>query len=213
MNEGGLESERSSETVSFDADKVDGPLVKAPSQKAKEVDLDQKLVKTASMTLEVSDDEDIPKTVKAIGDLARASKGYVANESRNVITIKVPNAALDAVLTRIKGLGDLTDQNVYVNDVTAQYVDIQIDNLKRLRTRLTELLVQGKTVTEVLEVEKELARVTRELEQLEGQMRLLNNQVGYATITTVVEESVSPGPIGWIFYGTYRAVKWLFVWD
>ncbi|MEZ4462027.1 MAG: DUF4349 domain-containing protein [bacterium] len=111
----------------------------------------------------MSDDEDIPKTVKAIGDLARANKGYVANESRNVITIKVPNAALDAVLTRIKALGDLTDQNVYVNDVTAQYVDIQIriDNLKRLRTRLTELLVQGKTVTEVLEVEKELARVTR----------------------------------------------------
>ncbi|MEZ4462028.1 MAG: hypothetical protein R3E66_20380 [bacterium] len=46
----GLETERSGEVVNIDAVEADGPLVKAPTQKAKEVDLDQKLVKTASMT-------------------------------------------------------------------------------------------------------------------------------------------------------------------
>jgi hypothetical protein len=183
-------------------------------QKA-EVDLDQKLVKNAYVTLEMDDEDDFEPAIRKMADLAKLHKGYVVDESKTGITFKVPTDKLDPVMVAVRELGEVTQQNITVSDVTGQYVDLQIriDNLRRLRARLQELLVQGQTVTEVLEVEKELARVTRELEQLEGQMRLLQNQVGYATVRTSLEESVSPGPIGWIFYGTYKAVKWLFIWD
>ncbi len=183
-------------------------------QKA-EVDLDQKLVKNAYVTLEMDDEDEFEPAIRKLAELAKLHKGYVVDESKTNITFKVPTEKLDEVMVALRKLGDVTQQNITVSDVTGQYVDLQIriDNLRRLRTRLQELLVQGQTVTEVLEVEKELARVTRELEQLEGQMRLLQNQVGYATVRANFEESVSPGPIGWIFYGTYKAVKWLFIWD
>ncbi len=183
-------------------------------QKA-EVDLDQKLVKNAYVTLEIDDEDDFEPAIRKLAELAKLHKGYVVDESKTNITFKVPTDKLDVVMVSVRKLGEVTQQNITVSDVTGQYVDLQIriDNLRRLRTRLQDLLVEGQTVTEVLEVEKELARVTRELEQLEGQMRLLQNQVGYATIRANLEESVSPGPIGWIFYGTYKAVKWLFIWD
>ncbi len=184
-------------------------------QKKAEVDLDQKLVKNAYVTLETDDEDDFEPAIRKLAELAKSHGGYVVNESKTNITFKVPTTKLDEAMTALRRLGEVTEQNITVNDVTGQYVDLQIriDNLVRLRTRLQDLLVEGQTVTEVLEVEKELARVTRELEQLEGQMRLLQNQVGYATVHANFEESVSPGPIGWIFYGTYRAVKWLFIWD
>ena len=44
-------------------------------------------------------------------------------------------------------------------------------------------------------------------------MRVLSGRVAMATISVDLEEDVSPGPIGWIGYGIYRGVKWLFVWD
>lgn len=190
-------------------------LRKATEQEAAPVDLDQKLVKNAYMTVEVDDEEDFAPAIRKLAETAKRLQGYVASESQSSITFKVPTVRLEEALADVRKIGEITHSDVTVMDVTSQYVDLQIriDNLRRLRTRLQELLVQGQNVQEVLEVEKELARVTRELEQLEGQMRLLKNQVGFATISVSFEDNVSPGPVGWIFYGTYQAVKWLFVWD
>lgn len=209
---GGGESEGVDSSQAVDAPKTIRP---PTEQRAAEIDVEEKLVKSGSMTLEIDDDDDFEKTIRKIADIAKAQRGYVFSESRKSILIKVPTEALDETLAKIKKLGDVTEQNISVTDVTANYVDMQIriDNLRRLRTRLNELLVQGSTVIEVLEVEKELARVTRELEQMEGQIRVLQNQVSYATLTISIKESISPGPIGWIFYNIYRGVKWLFVWD
>ena len=41
----------------------------------------------------------------------------------------------------------------------------------------------------------------------------MKNQLTFATIAISLEESVTPGPVGWVFYGVYTGVKWLFVWD
>ena len=74
--------------------------------------------------------------------------------------------------------------------------------------------------TDVGPVESNLAgRVTLEIEELRGKLRYLRDRVQDATITVwfVQEyeppEESSPGPLGWIFYGVYLGVKWLFVWD
>jgi hypothetical protein len=178
------------------------------------VDYDQKLVKTGYMRIE-TDEDDFAKKITELKAATKKLEGYVASESRNSVTIKVPSGRLDELIAITRQLGEVVGQDVHVHDVTATYVDLQIriDNLKRLRSRLQELIQQGSSVQEVLEVERELARVTRELEQLEGQLRLMDNQVTFATLNVNFENDLSPGPIGWLFYGTYQAVKWLFVWD
>ena len=58
---------------------------------------------------------------------------------------------------------------------------------------------------------KELERLNTELDQLQGQMKRLENLTSFSTITIRHEERKKPGPIGYIGIGLYEAVKWLFV--
>ncbi len=175
----------------------------------------RKLKRHAQMTIEVDDEDDIEPTIDKAREMAEASEGYVASESTNAITMMVPTGDTENFLDRLTTLGEVTDRSLRVDDVTSQYVDleIRIENLERTRKRLQELLEQSVQVSEVLEVEKELSRVTMQLEQYKGQMRTMSRDTTYAHVQLRVEESVVPGPVGWIFYGGYKAVKWLFVWD
>ncbi len=177
------------------------------------VDTSRKLIRNARLTLELNDEDDFPSTVETIGALADAMGGYMQNESTDSATILVPTDRLDEALEEVSKLGKVSSKYVSVVDATSRYVDtqIRIQNLKKMRHRLTELVNQSTSVKEVLEVEKELARVTTELERIEGQMRLLTQQTSFATINVSLEERVKPGPLGWIFYGLGKGVKWLFI--
>ena len=175
----------------------------------------KKLIRNASLTVVVKKEKLVTPTVEQIATIADALDGYVARKSNNSISFKVPAGRLDEALAGMRELGQLKRSDISTVDVTSQYVDlaIRIENLKALHVRLHELAKQGKDVKEILEVEKELARVTTELEALEGQMRLMSNQTTYATINVYVQKRSRPGPIGYVFYGIYRGIKWLFVWD
>lgn len=187
----------------------------APTQPTTPQSIDQKLVKNAWLTIQVKDEKHYPEAIARAEKVAKGLDGYIAAQTRNTITFKIPTGRLDEALTAVGELGKVKHRDVTTVDVTANFVDLQIriDNLKKVRVRLQELVDQGKNVQEILEVEKELARVTSQLESLEGQMRVLGNQTTFATVNVTFQERVRPGPIGWIFYGLYRGVKWLFVWD
>lgn len=171
--------------------------------------------RSAYLVLEVDDEDLIPKTLKRVEALASTHKGYALRSSSNSITIKVPTEKTEAVADEIGTFGELTRRDLNVTDVTAQYVDteLRVQNLQALRDRMQNLLGKAEQVKDLIELEKELGRITSELEALKGQLNLLKNETAFGTITVRVEETVSPGPVGWVFYGLYRGVKWLFVWD
>lgn len=173
------------------------------------------MIKRANLTVEVDDEDDFEQTGEAIAAIAKELKGYVVSRQNQRVNLRVPAASLDAALDAIGKLGEVTQRNVSAVDVTAQVTDlkVRIDNLKTLRTRLKGLVDKADQVKDLIELEKELARVTSELERLEAQDRNLTRDVAMSQITVRIDESVSPGPVGWVFYGLYRGVKWLFVWD
>jgi len=198
------------------AQKAGGALAGAPDVPAPEAHVEErKIVRDGSLTLEVRNETLIPAVLRGIHETTAKLGGYVASESTHGIVIKVPSSHLDDAVGALGSLATITKRELTARDVTSDYVDlrIRIDNARRLQERLKELLGQTADVARILEIEKELARVTEELERLEGQMRLMNNQTTFATLTISVEESVSPGPVGWVFVGLYKGVKWLFVWD
>lgn len=176
---------------------------------------ERKIVRDANVRLEVGKEVEIAPALRAVHQVAGQTGGFVFSETKDTVVLKIPAAKLDDALARVSKVAKVRDKNVSARDVTSEYVDlnIRIDNARKLQTRLKELLTQTQDVGKVLEVEKELARVTEQLERLEGQMRLLSQQTTYATLTVTVEEDVKPGPIGWVFYGAYSGIKWLFVWD
>ena len=176
---------------------------------------DRKMTWNASLDVGVKGEKDVEPAVEKARKIAEDRGGFAASESTNAVVLRVPSAELDAAIEEIEKLGDVQDKWVTGDDVTEGYADLEvrIENAKRFQERLRDLAAKAGSVEELLAVEKEQARVTTELEQLEAQMRLLQSNVSLATIRVSIAKKVTPGPLGWVFYGVYRGVKWLFIWD
>jgi hypothetical protein len=164
-----------------------------------------KLIRTAQATLEVADFE---RAAREVARIAEGLGGYVADtqatrgpqdRQSGTVTIRVPAERFAAAMEGVKGLGKVRAESVSTQDVTREYADLET----RLRVkrdtaeRLRELLrARTAKLADVLEAERELARVTEEIERMEGERRFYDQQVALSTIAlTLVEPQalVEPG--------------------
>lgn len=175
---------------------------------------DRILVRTATLALR-AEDEEMPGLRDRAAALAESFGGYVAADGPREMTLRIPDPELEAALDGLGALAHEARREIRAADVTDQYTDLEIRlaNARALRQRLADLLERAETVEDVLEVERELSRVTTEVERLEGQLRGLQDRVAFATVRLVLTPDVDPGPLGYVAIGVYEAVKWLFVWD
>ncbi len=117
-------------------------------------------------------------------------------------TLRVPAARLEEALASLRQLGRVTHESQQADDATEQAVDLdaRIANGRITEKRLAELL-RNRTgrVADVLEVEREMARVRTEIERLEAQREKLQGRVAYAMLILEAEEErrakVDLGPI------------------
>jgi hypothetical protein len=157
----------------------------------------RKLIRNAQLDLEV---KSFQVAVDTITSLVNSGGGYVdtSNSQRGgngklqgTIVVKVLPQNLDAFLLKLRDLGEIRNQAVSTDDVTKAYYDTQarLDNARRMETQLQDLLKRdnGK-VSELLQVERELGRVRGEIEQMQGELKLYDFQVQYATVTLTVQE-------------------------
>jgi hypothetical protein len=123
--------------------------------------------------------------------------GYVSSSSSvgvsthsGSLTIRVPSGNFDGALAALRKLGRVQAQTVHGDDVTAQYVDLNA----RLRTweaqeqALLKLMAKATTVAETLRVQGQLQRVQLTIEQLKGQIRLLQDRTSNATLEVSISE-------------------------
>lgn len=176
---------------------------------------DRKMVWNASMDVVVPKDKDVEPAVDKARTLAESMGGYASSESTGGIVLRVPNPKLREAMHELEKLGEVTDKYLSGDDVTSDYQDLEvrIANAKRYQETLRELASKSGSVEDLLAVEKEQSRITTELEQLEARMRLMESQTSLATVHLSVSKKIRPGPLGWVFYGAYRTVKWFFIWD
>jgi hypothetical protein len=170
------------------------------------------IARSARMDLYHNDPEEAVK--KAVVS-AKTAGGWVVRSDNQSAELRVPDAKLELVMKEIADIGDVDEKEIVGVDVTEQYFDVQLrlENLENIRKRYTELLGKANAVGEALPVEKELERVTLEIEMLKGRQQFLKSSVSFASLRVSFRREIWPGPIGWIFYGLYYGIKWLFVWD
>jgi anti-sigma factor RsiW len=169
----------------------------APPVSAATPEPTRKLVRNASLDLEV---KNFQTTVDALTASVNAGGGYVdsSNSQRGgngklqgTIVVKVLPEKLDAFLLKLRDLGEIKNQSVSTEDVTKAYYDTQarLGNAQRMEAQLQELLKRDTDhVSELLQVERELGRVRGEIEQMQGELKLYDFQVQYATVTIAVQE-------------------------
>jgi hypothetical protein len=159
--------------------------------------VERKLIRTGSAGLEV---EAVPEAVAQVKAWVQEAGGYVGDESEAedgygvrtaYLTCRVPAEKLDALVGRLKELGEVERVQLSAQDITEQYFDLEIRlaNQKRLETRLLELLERDThKLADLLEIEREAARVRGEIEQLEGRKRFWDNQVSLSTLQVELHE-------------------------
>lgn len=157
---------------------------------------DRKVIMTASVSMETGEHD---KVVNSIRSITTGAGGYVQSSStwlsskdkkQTTISIKVPAAQYEPVLSQIKALGKIKSESSSGSDVTMTYIDLsaRLKNLQAEEKQLTEIMGMSKNVTEILMVEKELFRVRGEIESTTQQLNYLGSQVDFSTITVTVAE-------------------------
>jgi hypothetical protein len=157
----------------------------------------RKLIRNATAELEVASfDESIQK----ITAFAAEEKGYVATTNsekqangklRGEIVVKVLPDSLDRFLGKLRGIGELKNQALTTEDVTKAYFDTEsrLKNARLMEQRLIEILkTKSKDVADLLEVEKELGRVREQIETMQGELKFMDSQVAFATVTITLAE-------------------------
>ncbi len=143
------------------------------------------LIYTAEVNLAVFE---VEKILDNVEKLAKDAGGYLVERQARRIVIRVPSRDFDGAMLQIAKLGDVLHKNVSVEDVTEEYFDLQvrIRNLQAVRDRLEQLLKKADKVPDAIAVERELQRVTTQLERLKGRMKLIGELVQFSTITVNV---------------------------
>jgi hypothetical protein len=157
----------------------------------------RKLVRNATAEFEVGS---FDESVQKITAFAAEEKGYVSTTSsekqangklRGEIVVKVLPDNLDRFLGKLRGIGELKNQALTTEDVTKAYFDTEsrLKNSRRMEQRLIEILkTKSKDVADLLEVEKELGRVREEIETMQGELKFMDSQVAFATVTITLAE-------------------------
>ncbi len=149
----------------------------------------RKVISIARVSIEV---EAVEPSVGQIRAIAESVGGFVEQLSssggsenpRAELTVRVPQDQFEPALGRIEGLGDVESRNLGSEDVTEQFIDLsaRLRSSKREEESLLALLERSSTVTEILTVERELARVRSDIERAQGQLNFLERRVDLATI-------------------------------
>ena len=160
-------------------------------------EIERKIIKNADISIQV---DDYQTTVEAIKNKVSAINGYVANEgvSRRGqegiiighVQVRIPAVHFDEFLTGMDVLGSVNGRNIYTQDVTEEYVDVD-SRLKVMRTkeeRLLAILTKSGNLSDILAVENELANTRAQLESLEGRLRYLNNRTEFSAISINIEQ-------------------------
>jgi len=157
------------------------------------------VVRTATLQLVVAD---VERTRALLDQIVKEGGGFVSQMETSgsrgearwlTITLRVPETRLTDVLTGLKKLGTVRTESQGGEDVTSQATDLdaRLSNARETEKRLVAVLQQrtGK-VADVLEVEREIARVRESIELMTSEREHLKDRVSYATISLHVTEEV-----------------------
>jgi hypothetical protein len=160
------------------------------------------VIRTATLRIVVKSFEGVRTSVEAIvsGAAGFIDQMTVTGEAASARqlrgTLRVPADRLADVLARLREAGEVIEDSQGSQDVTDQIVDLdaRLASARATEKRLTELL-QNRTgrLSDVLDVERELARVRLDIERLDAEKTNVGRRVSYATIDITISEARKSG--------------------
>jgi len=172
----------------------------SPPDAITKADWDKKIIKTATLTVEIKDFKAYHKSLK---EKIRLYGGYTAQEDQiqddfkieNRIVIKVPVDQFENNIFSItENTENLLEKKINAQDVSAEYVDTRsrIEAKRQVRQRYSELLKQAKNMEEVLQVQSVINEIQEEIESASGRMEYLGHSSVFSTINLCFYQVLKP---------------------
>jgi len=150
-------------------------------------------------------DGSFSKGVSRVTVIARRNGGFVLSSSSRderagTLTLRIPAKRFDDTMLALRGLageldGRVDSQNITGEDVTAEFIDLgaRLDILKQRRSLLRGLQNDATTSSEILRLSGLIENTQLEIENFQGRLNFLKDQVAEATIQVEVRERHAPG--------------------
>ncbi len=160
--------------------------------------LQQQIVKTGEVTLQVSGVADASSRVRA---MAVALGGYVGGaqagtlDQSATLTLRIPAARFDDALSRLHEIGDkVLSETTREQDVTSTVVDLdaRLKNLQASEAQYRTLMTKAAKIEDILAVQSRLDDVQGQIEQLSAQLKQLTNQADLSTLTVTLQPQPEP---------------------
>ena len=153
--------------------------------------IEAKIIRTSNLRFETANlSETYAKIQKAIaqykGTIQNDESGKNYNATYRNIIIRIPNEGFIPFIDDIsKGVNYFDRKEISSQDITEEYIDVEarMNAKKKLEQRYLQLLTRAMKVSEIIEIEKQLAAVREEIEAKEGQLRYMKNKISMSTVT------------------------------
>ncbi|MEW2460750.1 DUF4349 domain-containing protein [Microbacterium sp. K41] len=173
-------------------------------------DAGRDIIATAQATVQV---KSIPDAADAIAALAEEHGGYVestevgkalaaddtrapapADSAYGWISIRVPSTDLTAVIAALGDTGEVLSSSTSKQDVTSTAIDLRarVDSTRASVERLTQLIAQSGSVSELIEAEVALTDRQAQLESYEQQLAALDDQVAMSSLQVQLTKATAP---------------------
>ena len=156
------------------------------------------LIRTVSVTAETTNylqvSQELENQVKAAGGYIEYSSMSGTGKDRDLrtgtYTVRVPADKLDSRISSVGNSCTFTSSNESSSDVTLEYVDTKsrVEALRVEYNQLMELLDQAQDLDTIIILQNRLTDVRYEIERSESRIRVLENQVQYATLNLTLRE-------------------------
>jgi len=141
-----------------------------------------------------------------VRSLVESEQGYIAgtdaqsnpavdNQIRTgVINFMVPAANFDATIDLLSKVGKVENEHITGTDVSGQYVDLRarLANAEAQRQAMLTLLTQAKTISDIITVQTQIGQITGQIEELEGQIKYLDQNTAFSSVTVTLTEGGAP---------------------
>ncbi len=183
------------------SDRMDESIMPAPAPNRVEK-IATKIIKTANLQFQV---KDVDKSHEQISELVKKYGAYFASDNKTMssyqiddnLVIRVTPENFDALIAELMKESIYTNsKSITAEDVTSQFVDMQarLKTKKEVEQRYLALLKEAHKVSDILEVEQQLGQIREEIEAMEGQLKLLTDQVNYSTISLNIYQKLDYTP-------------------
>ena len=156
------------------------------------------LIRTVTITAETTDfsavTADVQSQVKALGGYIEYSSMSGTGNNKDLrtayYTVRIPADQLDSLIEKVGTSCTVLASSENTSDVTLEYVDTKarIESLRVEYDQLLTLLSQADDLDTILILQNRITEVRYQIESNESRIRVLENQVLYATLSLTVKE-------------------------